>query len=137
MPFNIVYDYPCEHRLRRFLSTLIRLLGACLLAFGLLAAVPVLFFLIIVIPSVIAGEPSGFDRDGFIGYSELAIIMLVCLILGRWLLRGRRRLVLFLRRFGFVGATEVLTFALANAIGSSWRLITLDDRQVSAVGVGG
>jgi hypothetical protein len=63
--------------------------------------------------------------------------MLVSLILGRWLLRGRRRLVLFMRRFGFVGATEALTFALANAIGSSWRLITLDDNAVSPVGASG
>jgi hypothetical protein len=86
---------------------------------------------------MIEGEPSGFDRDGFIIYGAWIIAMLVCLILGRWLLRGRRRLVLFLRRFGFVGATEVLTFALANAIGSSWRLITLDDSAVSPVGASG
>jgi len=42
--------------------------------------------------------------------------------------------VLFLRRFGFSGATEALTFAVATAIGSTWRLVTLDDERVAPVG---
>jgi len=137
MAINLVHDYPREHRLRAWLSVLLRLVGALLLIVGLVAAVPVLFFLIIEIGSAIQGESSGLDREGVIDYLMVAAIMLVSLVLGVWLLRGRRRLVLFLRRFGFVGATEVLTFALANALGSSWRLITLDDQQVLPVGTGG
>jgi hypothetical protein len=137
MAINLVHDYPREHRLRSLLSILLRLVGGLLLIVGLLAAVPFLFFLIIETGSFIQAEPSGFDRDGIMIYLEITAVMLVSLLLGVWLLRGRRRLVLFLRRFGFVGATEVLTFALASALGSSWRLITLDDHKVLPVGTGG
>lgn len=135
MAINLVHDYPREHRLRSLWLTLLRFVGALLLIVGLLAAVPFLFFVIIEIGSFIQGE-SGFDRDGIVIYLEITAIMFAGLILGVWLLRGRRRLVLFLRRFGFVGATEVLTFALADALGSSWRLITLDDHKVLPVGMG-
>ena len=134
MPIKVIYEYPNEHRLRRILSALMRFIGACLLAAGLTGAAPVLFFLIIVIWSLIKGESTGFDGQGYIDYAILSTFVLLFLLLGRWLLRGRRRPVLFLRRFGFVGATEALTFALTNAIGSSWRLITLDDHAVSPLG---
>jgi hypothetical protein len=137
MAINLVHDYPRQNRLRSLLFLLLRFVGALLLIVGLLAAVPVLFFLIFEIISIIEREPSGFDRGGVFDYLVVTAIMFVSLIVGVWLLRGRRRLVLFLRRFGFVGATEVLTFALADALGSSWRLITLDDYKVLPVGTGG
>lgn len=54
--------------------------------------------------------------------------------LGLQLLRGRRRLVLFLRKFGYADATRALSFAATNAIGGSWRLVTLDDDFVKGVG---
>jgi hypothetical protein len=137
MAINLVHDYPRQNRLRSFFSLLLRFIGACLLIVGLISAVPVCFFLIIEVLSAMDRKSSGFERDGVLIYLTFTAVMLVGLILGVWLLRGRRRLVLFLRRFGFVGATEVLTFALANAIGSSWRLITLDDQKVLPVGTGG
>jgi hypothetical protein len=57
------------------------------------------------------------------------------LALGVRLVRGRRRLVLFLRRFGHTAATHAATVAAAS-IGSRWRLVTLDDAQIVPVGVG-
>ena len=42
--------------------------------------------------------------------------------------------MLFLRRFGFDDATRAVSFAAAGAIGRSWRLVTLDDNKVKAVG---
>jgi hypothetical protein len=57
------------------------------------------------------------------------------LVLGVRLARGRRRLVLFLRRFGHTAATHAATVAAAS-IGGRWRLVTLDDAQIVPVGVG-
>jgi len=54
---------------------------------------------------------------------------------GRRLVRGTRSPVLFLRRFGYRGSMQVVTFAVVNTIGSSWRLVTLDDAAIAPVGV--
>jgi hypothetical protein len=62
-------------------------------------------------------------------------IGLVVLKLGILLLRGRRRLVLFLRRFGDSEATHAVTVA-TRRIGRSWRLVTLDDARIASVGAG-
>ncbi|MEZ0447416.1 hypothetical protein [Cellulomonas sp. ICMP 17802] len=58
---------------------------------------------------------------------------LAVLWLGLVLLRRRRHAVLFLRRFGYDDATRVVTAALA-VLGRSWRVVTLDDSDVRAVG---
>lgn len=63
-----------------------------------------------------------------------AVAAFAGLWLGLQLLRGRRRLVLFLRRFGYADATQALSFAATNAIGGSWRLVTLDDDMVRGIG---
>jgi len=57
-----------------------------------------------------------------------------CLMTGLRVKRGRRRLVLFLRRFGFSGASETLSFAVGTAIGRRYRLVTLDDEELAARG---
>ena len=49
------------------------------------------------------------------------------------MLRRRRHAVLFLRRFGYDDATRIVTSALA-VLGRSWRVVTLDDSDVQAVG---
>ena len=54
---------------------------------------------------------------------------------GLRLVRGRRSLVLFLRRFGYDDATSAVTFAVTRTIGSTWRLVTLDDAEIAALGV--
>lgn len=59
---------------------------------------------------------------------------LIALPLGIRLLRGKRRIVLFLRRFGFADATKALSYAANAVIGRSARLVTLDDARVTAVG---
>jgi hypothetical protein len=59
----------------------------------------------------------------------------LALALGVRLMQGRRRLVLFLRRFGYTAATHAATVAAAS-IGGRWRLVTLDDAQIVPVGVG-
>jgi hypothetical protein len=74
------------------------------------------------------------QRDAIVTGAVCAAAALIGLGLGLRLLRGRRRLVLFLRRFGFDDATRAVSFAAAGAIGRSWRLVTLDDEKVTAVG---
>jgi len=53
--------------------------------------------------------------------------------LGGVLVRRRRKLVLFLRKFGHAAATEALTTA-ALKIGGRWRVVTLDDERIAAIG---
>ena len=57
------------------------------------------------------------------------------LVIGLRLLRGKRKLVLYLRRFGYEEATRAVTFAAVKTIGRSWRLVTLDDSEIAPVGV--
>jgi hypothetical protein len=74
------------------------------------------------------------QREVLLTAAVCATAALAGLGLGLRLLRGRRRLVLFLRRFGFGDATRAVSFAATRAIGRSWRLVTLDDERVKAVG---
>lgn len=64
-----------------------------------------------------------------------ALGSVLCAVVGVRLVRGNRRLVLFLRRFGHSQATAALTYA-ATTIGRSWRLVTLDDAQIAPIGAG-
>jgi hypothetical protein len=58
--------------------------------------------------------------------------------IGLWaglrLLRGRRRIVLFLRRFGYMDATRAVSFATTTAGGGVWRLVTFDDEMARGIG---
>jgi hypothetical protein len=54
---------------------------------------------------------------------------------GLRLVRKGRTLVLFLRRFGYDEAQSAVTFAVNSTIGRSWRVVTLDDAEIAAVGV--
>jgi len=51
------------------------------------------------------------------------------------LVRGGRTSVLFLRRFGYTDATRAVTFAVTKTVGRTWRLVTLDDEQIAALGI--
>lgn len=66
-----------------------------------------------------------------------AALVFVAPLLGLRLVRGSRRLVLFLRRFGYADATHALTVAALTTMGRSWRLVTLDDAAIAPVGVSG
>jgi hypothetical protein len=136
MPINVVYEYAGYGHLRHFFSKLLRCIGGVLILLGLITAVLPLLFLTAFVLSELDGKPFVFKDQEFMTLTIAVALTIVFLFLGRWFLRGRRQPVLFLRRFGFVGATEALTFALATAIGHSWRLVTLDDQKVAPVGAG-
>lgn len=78
---------------------------------------------------------NGSERPEAIRITTLcAILAVVCLPVAARLLRGRRQLVLFLRRFGFDDATRTLTHASSVAVGRAWRLVTLDHDRVAPRG---
>jgi hypothetical protein len=98
---------------------------------ALLASIlPGIYFVLLLWSVFSASKPPRLD-----GTLLIAILLTVVgLVFGLRLIRGKRRLVLFLRKFGFTQATKALTFAVVRSLGSSWRLITLDDAEVSPVG---
>lgn len=129
MPLHIVMEQaPARHLvwLRRGIETSI---GLLLIFLGWAA----LFALAAVI--VLAGQEHAGGGTVTAVVGVLAAIVLAGLILGRRLVGRSRRLVLFLRRFGYTEATQALTFAALKTIGRSWRLVTLDDASVAPVGV--
>lgn len=60
---------------------------------------------------------------------------IVAIAIGRASVRGRRRLVLFLRKFGYQEATAATTYAAERAMGRRWRLVTLDDSATAPIGI--
>lgn len=136
MSLRIAEQYPRPALLRRFGRALVLLLGALLTLGGIVAAtLPLLFAVLFVLTLFVGDGPSRMESDLAEMLIVLTAIALVALPLGRWLLRGRRRLVLYLRRFGFADSAEALTFAVGTAVGNRWRVVTLDDAQLGAVGV--
>ena len=142
MAINIVLDHPGRQTSRNFVRLIRWLVGAVLVGIGLLAT-------IVAIPSglVTLGDVMGrwqheevFPPDFPVPQIEVAFAAsataaFVGLRYGRRLIRGSRRIVLFLRRFGYQGSMQVVTFAVAQTIGASWRLVTLDDDAMAPVGV--
>ncbi|WP_157528912.1 hypothetical protein [Nocardia sp. NRRL S-836] len=111
-------------------------------AFAVAAGVPLvmvgvvgLIGLVYLVAMLVTDSVASHDRDKAALYTAwCAVAGFAGLWLGVQLLRGRRRLVLFLRRFGYADATRALSFAATNAIGGSWRLVTLDDDMIRGIG---
>lgn len=82
------------------------------------------------------GEPLSVNDDELMQIVGLALGAVVAAWLGVLLLRGRRHLGLYLRKFGFADTTRTVSHALRSAVGRSVRLVTLDDSMVAPVGVG-
>ena len=100
---------------------------------GFLATIP----LVLVVILLVAFRP---DPGSMVGEQGVQLLLLrlfavACLFVGLRITRGRRRLILFLRRFGFAGSSQALTFAVGTALGRRWRLVTLDDAEIAPVGV--
>jgi hypothetical protein len=136
MPVHIVME---QARTRHF-AWVRRVVETSLGLVLLIAAWAALFALTAII--VLSGEAgSGSDKAAHVsgtdgaGVGVLAAVVLIGMTVGHRLIGRSRRLVLFLRRFGYTDATEALTFAASRAIGRSWRLVTLDDAAVAPVGV--
>src|SRR5882672_11471751 len=104
MAIQIVNEYPAPSRLlRRLARASVWLLGALLILTGLLASISPIIYVV----TVTAPDP---------GVAIATVVAVASFIVGLWLIRGRRRLVLFLRRFGFTEATQAVTFAVVKAL---------------------
>jgi hypothetical protein len=144
MPVRIVFDHP-GRQTRTYIGRLIaRFVGGLLAFVGLTAtvvAIPTGFVVIAdIITSIQGARQEVFSPDFPVRQVDAAfaaafLVALAGLRYGRRLIRGRRNIVLFLRRFGYDGSMKVVTFAVANTIGVSWRLVTLDDAEIAPVGV--
>lgn len=137
MAIHIVTEYAGHHALRHGMRRVVWLLGAVLIVLGLgAAAVPVLLGVLVALNALFGDEPvEPLDDEGTTQLVVLCIVALAGLVVGLRLVRGRRRIAVFLRRFRFADATATVTYALGTAVGRGWRLITLDDAAVAPVGV--
>ena len=76
--------------------------------------------------SDLGGFPSGPLTLWLIAFAVVAEL------LGRRLVRRRRKTVLFLRRFGYDDATRAI-LAATESVGRTWRVVTLDDSSIQPV----
>jgi len=144
MPARIVFDYP-NGQLRHSVARLLRLLiGSLLVCIGLLATVVVIptgFITVGDVVTTLSHEPEPLFSPDFplreceAAFAASTMVAIAGIRYGRRLVRGRRRAVLFLRRFGYRDSMQAVTFAVMHTIGSSWRLVTLDDAAIAPVGV--
>jgi len=135
MAVDIVLDVAGHRLFRRAWRGVTAVVGFLFILAAMLASTIPILVVTVVIGALVTNEKPELDGDGVRALVVASAVMVVGLFLGLRLIRGRRRLVLFLRRFGFVPATHVLSFAVAEAAGRRWRLVTLDDLRVVAVGV--
>lgn len=151
MAVAVVLKHPRRHLLRRAWNQLVAFWGGTLVFVGLLAAVAafsatlliILYFVSSGDDSAAAEEPAAADelwsgvgiKEVLLAWVISTLIATVCISVGMRLVRGERRLVLFLRRFGNDDATRAVTFAAAKTVGGSWRLVTLDDERIAALGI--
>lgn len=130
----VVYqgDAP-RHVWRRLRDLALSLAGFLLVFVGALAAATTLALVASLVYDAFHPQQANEGRD-FLGALVSAAVAGAGLALGRFVVRGRRRTILFLRRFGFGPATRMLTFAVTTAMGRNWRLVTLDDAETRPVG---
>lgn len=110
-----------------------------LIALGLLLQLgAILIFAVILVVIVISSSDNSTESvylDRAFRILIAASIAVGSAIAGWRFLRGRRQMLLFLRRFGFDDATRIVTSAVEKNLGKTWRVVTLDDKRVSPVGV--
>lgn len=133
MAVRVVFDGPPVPISRKIGRSVALTVGTVLLVLGVLAVAGAVLVGVWLIPGIDGWNRS--ERPGAVRVSALcAIVAVACLPIAVRLLRGRRQLVLFLRRFGFDDATRTVTYASAAAISRAWRLVTLDDDKVAPLG---
>ena len=146
MPIQLIRDYPYRQWRTRFARAIRATLGSLLVLIGLAASVVLLptgFVTLSDIIERVQDEPEELIPPGFpvaefeVAFAAALIVAFVGLRYGRRLVRGRRSMVLFLRRFGFRGSMQAVTFAVVGTVGKTWRLVTLDDAEMAPVGIGG
>ncbi len=143
MPVRVVLDHPGRHVFRRLWQPISTVIGLVLLVVGIAAwfvAVPATFL----VAGWLLGENVAIELTAgrVLMPDDLLLIWGVTAPLayfgtsrGLRLVRQGRTMVLFLRRFGYDDAQHAVAYAVTNTIGRSWRLVTLDDAEITPVGV--
>jgi hypothetical protein len=108
-------------------------LGWVLIAAGVLALALSIPVLLILLSETFTGHESP-KLAAIITAALLVAAAAAIFVAGRRIARGRRRLVLFLRRFGFQAASQTITYAVRSGLHQRFRFVTLDDAAISAVG---
>jgi hypothetical protein len=132
MGVRVVESYPGSVSVGRFFGAAF---GVVLLVVAMVAAVlPVVFVVGLLVDLIDVGDAPSTD-GATVG---LLVGSVAVSVVGGWaglrLLRGRRRLGLFLRRFGYGEATRTISTVVAGGLGRSWRMVTLDDSSVAPIG---
>ena len=148
MPVDVVVDGPRGRRVRAVWRRTPTVVGALLVCSAAVAALPLIALTIAVGVYLVVwidfrAHPEKVWPDWFEGVrGMLAPMWLVALsvttvgvLLGLRLLRENRNLILFLRRFGYRPATQTVTEATSR-LGDFWRVVTLDDENIEALGPG-
>ena len=146
MPIDVVLDHPDRYLARGPREAAQTVLGALLLLTGIVASVPAVVLALpalAFVQSVV--DPAALQADSSVAELPLGLLAILWLastaiaiiagMSGLRILRGERQVVVFLRRFGFDDATNAVTSAASSSMGRWWRLVTLDDDEVSAIGV--
>jgi hypothetical protein len=141
---RIVFDHP-GRQVRSVIGRWIgRLAGSLFVFIGLAAtviAIPSGFVVVADVVNRFQAQPENLFEPGFplrqieAAFFAAVLTAILGLRYGRRLFRGRRSIVLFLRRFGYDGAMQVVTYAVAETVGVAWRLVTLDDDEIAPIGV--
>ena len=123
------------------------MVGVLILTLGMLAsivAVPANIAVVSFVLGWLTSEPTASEqwptpdipvREIVIAWALATPLAIAAIRGGLRLVRRDRRLVLFLRRFGYDDAQSAVTFAVVRTIGASWRIVTLDDAEMTPVGV--
>jgi hypothetical protein len=139
MTVRVIWDDPRTFGARTMMRGLAGIAGGVLATTGRVAT-PVLAVAGIALVSSDPADPLGAVLPAGLAAAPTWIIAVLVAtaawLVGVWLMRSHRRLVVFLRRFRYSPATSVVTYA-TRGIGATWRLVTLDDAEIEPVGVGG
>ena len=144
---TVALDHATRHHGRRLGRRISGVLGGMLVVLGLTASIPAVPANLAVVGIVlgwITTQPSDPDpfpppdfpvREIFLGWVVTTPIAIAGIKGGLRLLRRNRTLILLLRRFGHDDAQSAVTFAVLRTIGAFWRVVTLDDAEMTPIGV--
>ena len=145
--FTVVLDPAKRHLGRRLWRRISGAIGGLLVTVGLTASIPAVPANLAVIGIVLGWlttEPSDPDafppedlplREIFLAWAVTTPVAIAGVKGGLRLLRRNRTLILFLRRFGHNDAQSAVTFAVLQTIGAFCRVVTLDDAEMTPIGV--
>lgn len=136
MTVRIVERVPAHGAGRTVVRFVAVTLGVLLVSAGLVMAVVPLLAVVVFADSLRTGSQMSMSGQGWQQLLIFTALAGAAVWLGLRLIRGRRRIGLYLRKFGFAPTTNTVSFALRRAAGRTWRLVTLDDSMVVPVGVG-